>query len=235
VSATIGADQVGANGRASPQSASGPQAGDGRSRSGEAVKAPFGGPGVAGPAVAGVTIGGPMIGGFGQDASLPLAQTETLTISASDPAFLRAPDAVRLEAYRATLGNRTWVGQLDQMRESVGGDVKVAHKIVGSTVAVSGAMSVGYVIWLLRGGLLLTSLLSSLPAWSVIDPMPVLARSGNSDEDGEDDDPLEKLFGRAKAAVGLGPSPAESGTAESDPVPAPKTVAEPGAVAVAPA
>jgi hypothetical protein len=38
-------------------------------------------------------------------------------------------------------------------------------------------MSVGYVVWLFRGGLLLGSLLSSLPAWHVIDPLPVLARS----------------------------------------------------------
>jgi hypothetical protein len=39
-----------------------------------------------------------------------------------------------------------------------------------------------------------------------MDPMPVLARSNNSEEDGEDDDPLENLFGRAKAAIGLGRS-----------------------------
>jgi hypothetical protein len=65
---------------------------------------------------------------------------------------------------------------------------------------------------LLRGGLLLSSLLSSLPAWHAMDPMPVLARSNNSEEDGEDDDPLENLFGRAKAAIGLGRSrPATEG------------------------
>jgi len=118
---------------------------------------------------------------------------------------MRLPDAVRLEAYKSALGSKAWVGQLDQLRQNVAADGETQQKIVGSTVMITGTMSVGYVIWLLRGGLLLSSLLSSLPAWHVIDPMPVLAR-GNRDEDEADgeDDPLEKLFSRAKAAVGLG-------------------------------
>jgi len=54
----------------------------------------------------------------------------------------------------------------------------------------------------LRGGLLLTSLLSSLPAWNVVDPLPILANAKRSDEDNEEDvDPLEKLFGRARDAI----------------------------------
>jgi hypothetical protein len=41
--------------------------------------------------------------------------------------------------------------------------------------------------------------LSSLPAWHAVDPMPVLARGGgNDDDEGADEDPLERLFGKAK-------------------------------------
>jgi hypothetical protein len=157
------------------------------------------------PTASALTLGGPALGtGLMQNLGQPMVQTETLTISGSDPGFSRAPEAVRLEAYRSSLGNKEWVGALDEMRHDAGAEAKPEQKIVvGSTVAVTGAMSVGYVIWLLRGGLLLSSLLSSLPAWSVIDPMPILSRSGRSEDDGGDD-PLEKLFGRAKAAVGLG-------------------------------
>jgi len=73
---------------------------------------------------------------------------------------------------------------------------------VGQTAMVTGGLSVGYVIWLLRGGLLLTSLLSSLPAWNVVDPLPILANAKRSDDENEEDvDPLEKLFGRARAAI----------------------------------
>jgi hypothetical protein len=161
---------------------------------------------------AGATLGSPAFaGGLAQEAMLPAIQTETLTISSTDPEFARAPDTAKLAAYRSTLGNKAWVGELDRMRETAVTEPTVEHKIVGSTVAVTGAMSVGYVIWLLRGGLLLSSLLSSLPAWHSMDPMPVLARSDNSKENGEDDDPLEKLFGRAKAAIGLGRSDKDTG------------------------
>ncbi|MEZ6131710.1 MAG: hypothetical protein R3C59_23880, partial [Planctomycetaceae bacterium] len=46
--------------------------------------------------------------------------------------------------------------------------------IVGTTAAVSTSVSVGYVVWMLRGGSLLTTFLSSLPAWQSFDPLPVL-------------------------------------------------------------
>jgi hypothetical protein len=166
-------------------------------------------------------LGGLSLGaGLTQEATLPAVQTETLTISSMDPEFGRGPDAAKLAAYRSTLGNKTWVGELDRMRETIAVQPTVEHKIVGSTVAVTGAMSVGYVIWLLRGGLLLSSLLSSLPAWHSMDPMPVLARAGNSEEDGEEDDPLETLFGRAKAAIGLGRSRGDTDAAEPQSEPA---------------
>ena len=58
--------------------------------------------------------------------------------------------------------------------------------------AASTSLSVGYVIWLLRGGVLLSSLLSSLPAWRLVDPLPVLSRLSD-DTDDEDDASLEEL------------------------------------------
>jgi len=39
-------------------------------------------------------------------------------------------------------------------------------------------------------------------AWNVVDPLPILANAKRSDEENEEDvDPLEKLFGRARAAI----------------------------------
>jgi len=168
------------------------------------------------PALGNLAIGA----GLEKESTLPAMNSETLTISSTDPEFSRAPDVVKLAAYRSALGNKAWVSELDHLREAATGQPSIEHKIVGSTVAVTGAMSVGYVIWLLRGGLLLSSLLSSLPAWHAIDPMPVLARAGNSKDDGEEDDPLETLFGKAKAAIGLGRSRAEADTAQPPSAPA---------------
>ena len=49
-------------------------------------------------------------------------------------------------------------------------------------------------MWLLRGGSLLVGMVSSLPAWTMIDPLPVLesvAEAMGLDEDG---DSLESLL-----------------------------------------
>ncbi len=45
---------------------------------------------------------------------------------------------------------------------------------VGSAAVVSTSLTVGYVLWILRGGSLLTAFASALPTWSSFDPMPVL-------------------------------------------------------------
>lgn len=58
--------------------------------------------------------------------------------------------------------------------------------VIGSAATVSTSLSVGYAVWLLKGGSLLTTFLSSLPAWQSFDPLPVLESAAEeSDDDGE--------------------------------------------------
>jgi hypothetical protein len=45
---------------------------------------------------------------------------------------------------------------------------------VGTSVVSLTGLTVGYVIWLIRGGSLLASTISALPAWFSFDPLPVL-------------------------------------------------------------
>ncbi len=52
-------------------------------------------------------------------------------------------------------------------------------------VTVTSGFSIGYLIWLLRGGVLIGSVMSSLPAWRTLDPLPVL---NNMDDDIGDSD-----------------------------------------------
>ena len=81
---------------------------------------------------------------------------------------------------------------LDDIRSEVQNEQFVQQVIVGGTLAAGTSLSVGYVIWLIRGGVLLSSVLSSLPAWQSIDPLPVLGFK----EDGvaaDQDDSLESL------------------------------------------
>jgi hypothetical protein len=70
---------------------------------------------------------------------------------------------------------------------------------------VSGGLAVGYVLWLIRGGYLLSSLLSSMPAWRLVDPLPILDYLDDeslADRRREDEDEsLEELLknGRRKS------------------------------------
>ena len=69
--------------------------------------------------------------------------------------------------------------------------------VVGSTAVVTTSLSVGYVIWILRGGSLLTafmSALSALPAWQAFDTLPILQTFEKRNE--EDDDSLLSIATR---------------------------------------
>ncbi|MDJ0669333.1 MAG: hypothetical protein QNJ61_18770, partial [Desulfobacterales bacterium] len=87
------------------------------------------------------------------------------------------------------------LNSLNQVREEVVGEIDYEQTMLGSAIVMSTGLSVGYVIWLVRGGMLLSSLLSSLPAWQLLDPLPILARK--KDDDGtEDDESLESILNR---------------------------------------
>ena len=57
---------------------------------------------------------------------------------------------------------------------------------------MSGVLTVGYVVWMVRGGLLLASFMSSMPAWQTIDPLPVL-QFGVQGSDDEDDESIASM------------------------------------------
>ncbi len=63
-----------------------------------------------------------------------------------------------------------------QLREDAQEEAVVEQGVVASSVVVSTGFSVGYVLWLARGGALLASLASAIPAWAMVDPMPVLSK-----------------------------------------------------------
>ena len=91
--------------------------------------------------------------------------------------------------------------QLGQVRERVGERLMADRNFAASSVAVSASVSIGYVIWLIRGGVLLSSVLASVPAWSAIDPLPVLSRVGGRKGGDDEDDSLQAMLSKAKASV----------------------------------
>jgi hypothetical protein len=91
---------------------------------------------------------------------------------------------------------------LDELRDAVQQGEARAHTVLGGTTAMATGLSIGYVLWLLRGGLLLSSLLTSLPAWRFVDPLPVLAHVAiNSQTDTTDDESLETMVQQDDNAV----------------------------------
>ena len=64
------------------------------------------------------------------------------------------------------------------------GEIRLGKTILGSAMATSVGLSAGYVVWMLKGGSLLASVLSSLPAWQLTDPLAILG-GAKGDEDEE--------------------------------------------------
>ncbi len=82
---------------------------------------------------------------------------------------------------------------LDELKDEVAVENQVASVYMGSAIVSSVGLSVGYVVWMLRGGMLLTSLLSSISAWQILDPLPILSRR-REDDPSDDDASLESLL-----------------------------------------
>ena len=90
--------------------------------------------------------------------------------------------------------------KLDELQRQMAEPLAEHRKVMASSIALTGSLSIGYVVWLVRGGVLVSSMMSALPAWQMIDPLPVLAAAGavkrrRRDQAGLDDEPeVERLF-----------------------------------------
>ncbi len=84
--------------------------------------------------------------------------------------------------------------ELDDFHESVAAPLRFRDVAVGSVGAVASGFTVGYVIWVLRSGLLLSSVLSLMPAWTLFDPLAVAWTEGDEDDVPESDESLEELI-----------------------------------------
>jgi parallel beta-helix repeat protein len=97
------------------------------------------------------------------------------------------------ELMRKFVGDTGFVNDVQKVRDDAKKTIKFDAKVVASTTAVSAGISIGYVIWLVRGGALLSSLLASLPAWQLMDPLPVLGSMGGGDSN-DDDESLDEMI-----------------------------------------
>jgi Cadherin-like len=109
----------------------------------------------------------------------------------------------------------SFVQELDKVRDEVAEEAYLEKVVVGSSITVTTGLSIGYVLWLVRGEVLLTSLLASLPAWRLIDPLPVLSFLGKRSEEDEEDDSIEAAVKKSGEATQSAPAPRQQGGTRS--------------------
>ena len=88
--------------------------------------------------------------------------------------------------------------EFDRQKEELTERSAANKTLIGSSFTISSGISVGYLLWLIRGGTLMGSVLSSLPAWRLVDPLPVLGSMG--DDLDPDDESLESMVDNADEA-----------------------------------
>ncbi len=133
------------------------------------------------------------------DSSLEVLLKKLLTQYSVQTASTIVPVPLPLESdpltseIRGVLISHGFNDGLNQMRADVSSATSLHKNIVATSIAATTGLSIGYIAWLIRGGVLLSAALSSLPAWQFIDPLPVLAHNRNKEE-GEQDDSLEEII-----------------------------------------
>ena len=74
----------------------------------------------------------------------------------------------------------------EKRSEEIENQLSAARIAIGSSFTVTSGLSVGYFLYLLRGGAIMSSMLTSLPAWRFVDPLPILSNLQDSlDTDNE--------------------------------------------------
>jgi hypothetical protein len=105
------------------------------------------------------------------DVRSPASRADAVLADAPEVAF----EGVAFGSLTQLLLGDDLLSRLDEAQRRLLEEAESRRALVAQSVAITGGLSIGYVVWLVRGGVLLSSMLSALPAWQMIDPMPVLA------------------------------------------------------------
>jgi hypothetical protein len=113
-------------------------------------------------------------------------------LDAALPGFAARASAnpAAFEQFMTSLRSPSFVDELDRMRDEAHSEFNLESTFAVSATGITFGMSLAYVLWMIRSGVLMGSLLSALPAWRVLDPLPVLSHAGGAAHD-ERDDPDE--------------------------------------------
>jgi hypothetical protein len=110
---------------------------------------------------------------------------DPVVIAPADPVAIVPPDPVAPletspiapapELVHVAVDNTQLWRQLDALARDLGPQNARPHATAGAVAGLTTTLlSVGYVIWCIRGGSLIATLLTTLPLWRWLDPLPVL-------------------------------------------------------------
>ncbi len=86
---------------------------------------------------------------------------------------------------------------LASMQRNLGQSQSIDFIEIGSAAGATGAFTIGYVLWTLRSGWLVTTMLAQMPAWGFVNPLIVLDTLDEQDfddKDGDENDSLESIL-----------------------------------------
>ena len=88
---------------------------------------------------------------------------------------------------------RDALARVDRDLKDVSGNLATRYEVGTEAIfGVSLSATAGVLVWVLRGGALLASMVAATPLWSSIDPVRVVGGMGDEDSDSEDE--VEKVF-----------------------------------------
>ena len=81
----------------------------------------------------------------------------------------------------------------EQNSEELNTSFMKSQGVLASSISLTSGLSIGYLLYIIRGGVIMSSMLSSLPAWRFVDPLPIL---GNLEGTAEGDrESLQTIIG----------------------------------------
>ena len=88
---------------------------------------------------------------------------------------------------------RDALARVDRDLKDASGNLATRYEVGTEAIfGVSLSATAGVLVWVLRGGALLASMVAATPLWSSIDPVRVVGGIGDEDSDSEDE--VEKVF-----------------------------------------
>ncbi|MEM7312531.1 MAG: Ig-like domain-containing protein [Planctomycetota bacterium] len=91
---------------------------------------------------------------------------------------------------------------LDEAQQELEEEILLERFVSGATLLATTGIAAGYIFWILRGSFLIALMASSVPAWAMVDPLPVLkAMGGNKTADGDYAESLVDMIQGAPAGA----------------------------------